>query len=98
MTLELEPIKKLLEDIYALSHRVNMNKVLYLETRRKKAQEVKRRLDELYEQSIISEEIHKKMKKGILQVLFENFSKQILPAQTGIITAENHKKEDYLNP
>ena len=75
-----------------------MNKVLYLETRRKKAQEVKRRLEDLYEAEKISKPLYKEMKQKANQILFENFSKQILPQQTGIISAENQKKEDYLNP
>lgn len=98
MTSELQVIEGLLQDIYALSHREHMNKVLYLESRRKKAQEVKRRLDELFDQQKIEESLYKTMKKQVNQILFENFSKQILPAQTWIITADNQKKEDYLNP
>lgn len=98
MTKELLPIQWLLDDIYSLSHREHMNKVLYLETRRKKAQEVKRRLEDLYEAEKISKPLYKEMKQKANQILFENFSKQILPKQTGIITAENQKKEDYLNP
>lgn len=82
MTPELQVIEGLLQDIYALSHREHMNKVLYLESRRKKAQEVKRRLDELFDQQKIEESCYKTMKKQVNQSLFENFSKQILPAQT----------------
>lgn len=94
----LMPIKQLIKDIHDLSHRNYMNQPLYLETRRKKAQEVKRRIDSLYNQEEISTELYKKLKETLLLILFENFSKQILPHQTGIITAEHQKKEEYINP
>lgn len=87
----------LLKELYSLSEREYMNNSLYFFTRRQKTILAKFILEELYNDSVFTEKEYENIKKRLNYILFENFSRQILPKRSGIIPAKNHKSELYLN-
>lgn len=86
-----------LEELYQLANRENLNQPHYLFSRRQKALVAKEKAEQLHQQGLISEADYAQIKKTLSQILFENFSKQILPAKTGIIPANQQKTETYFN-
>lgn len=92
-----ESLLSLLKELYALSERPYMNDPLYFFSRRQKAILSKFLLEELFNEALITKNDYEDIKKKLNYILFENFSRQILPDKNGIMSAKNHKSELYLN-
>lgn len=86
-----------INDIYELSKRENMNNIIYLQSRRKKANSLMILFEEYFRRWEVSKDDFSFLKKCILNVKLENFSQMLLPKTSGIIRPKNFKTEEYLN-
>lgn len=84
------------EKLIAMSVREDMNKYIYLQSRRTQAQKLILLLDQKREE-FNNEDNYIKIKKFLKKVLLENFTRQILPNKTWIIKKDCSKSEFYLN-
>lgn len=90
-------IISVINDIYDLSKRENLNNIIYLQSRRKKANMLLILFEEYFKRWEISKDDLTFLKKNILNIKLENFSQMILPKTSGIIRPKNFKTEEYLN-
>lgn len=90
-------VRKLVQELYELSHKDSLNDPLYLFSRRQKAQVAKNEIEHLYLAKLLSDQEYHDIKQQLTAVLLENFSQQILPATTGIVLAGQQKTEQYCN-
>lgn len=87
----------LLRELYSLSEREYMNNSLYFFTRRQKTILAKFMLEALYSDWVFTQNEHDQINQRLNYILFENFSRQLLPEKSGVIPAQSHKSELYLN-
>lgn len=92
-----EQIKKILLELYDISHRNQVNSEICLSTRRKKAWIFNFLIEEAFKNWKISKKDYDFFNEKMKIILLENFSQIILPETSGILKPQHYKTEQYLN-
>ncbi len=84
-----------IKHLHTMSQRIDMSDFLHLESRIKQTQRCFLFFKKF--ENLLDEDMAIKIKNDIKYILLENWSRQILPNQYGVISPGNNKRESYLN-